>query len=79
MKILKNRLHVVFKDLHVGETYLCRDNLPHMKIAASAACKVEGPPFNTVCLSSGVCFKEPPEKKLVKIELGITGMFDMNE
>ena len=74
MKVLKGRLHIVFGDLAVGETFLHGDEKPLMKVRQSVGCKLEEPPHNAVALESGILFVFKDGDRIMKVELGITGL-----
>jgi hypothetical protein len=79
MKILKGRLHVEFKDLQVGDTFLNSDGGPQIKVAQSGGSKLDAPPHNHVCLSTGILYVMPDDIKVVKTELGVTGIFERSD
>ena len=73
MKILRGRLHLMFSDLAVGDTFL-QDNKPFIKVTQSAGSKLKSPPHNAVDLESGILYVVPQSDKVMKAELGITGV-----
>ena len=82
MKVLKGRLHVEFGDLMPGETFVF-DGSPVMKIGGSAgsskkvvlaAINKDINYLNGVHLDSGIVFHYDKDKKVAKVDLGVTGM-----
>ena len=82
MKVLKGRLHVEFGDLMPGDTFVF-DGSPHIKVCLSGSGnpdiikeKLKDDPvyLNGVCLETGIIYHYPKDKKIEKVDLGVTGM-----
>lgn len=82
MKVLKGRLHVQFGDLVPGETFVF-DGSPCMKMGLSGGGKPEiikqklaedSNYLNGVHLGTGIKYHYPKDKRVEKVDLGVTGM-----
>lgn len=82
MKVLKGKLHVEFGDLQPGETFVF-DGSPHMKVGGSAgsnkktvleAINKDINYLNGVSLETGVVYHYSKDKRVEKVDLGVTGM-----
>lgn len=87
MKVLKGRLHVEFGDLMPGETFVF-DGSPCMKISLSGGAIPEiikqklaedSNYLNGVHLNTGIKYHYPKDKKIEKVDLGVTGMDVLEE
>lgn len=87
MKVLRGRLHIQFSDLAPGDTFVF-DGTPCMKIGGSAGSDKEVVMkkinddigyLNAVHLDSGVTYHYPKDKKIEKVDLGVTGMDVIDE
>lgn len=87
MKVLKGRLHIQFGDLKPGETFVF-DGHPCIKVQNPVGAKIdvvleklkEDPDYlNGVCLEGGSLYHYPKNKKIEKVELGVTGMDVIDE
>ncbi|KKK86066.1 hypothetical protein LCGC14_2766950 [marine sediment metagenome] len=82
MKVLKGRLHIDFGDLIIGDTFVF-DGRPCIKVGGSAGavkekvleCIKNDPNYlNGVCLESGTLYHYPKDKRVEKVDLGVTGI-----
>lgn len=82
MKVLKGRLHVEFGNLMPGDTFVF-DGKPHIRVCMSVGRnpdiikeKLKDNPnyLNGVDLETGILYHYPKEKKIEKVDLGVTGM-----
>ena len=86
MKVLKGRMHTIFEDLEPGETYIS-DGKPHIKVGGSAGSnpemvlakiKEDMNYLNSLDLRTGIIYHVPGNEGVSKVELGITGMEDLD-
>lgn len=82
MKVLKGRLHIQFGDLMPGDTFVF-DGSPYMRVGGSggsnkkivlANINKDINYLNGVNLETGVVYHYPKDKKIEKVDLGVTGM-----